>query len=181
MRISKVTTKTGDGGKTKLGNGTNIQKSDLRIKCIGLIDELNSFIGYAKVIVDDEQLFQYIEKIQNHLLNFGGELSLPEKDLGLINEETISFLDIIINTYNDELPLLKEFILPGDDEFSARIHIARSVCRRAETIISELYEKESGKILLVKYINRLSDCLFVMARYHLFKNNITEEQWNRAD
>lgn len=181
MRITRVTTRTGDGGKTRLGNGKEVTKSDLRIRCIGLIDELNSFIGHSKVILDNGEIFSNIEKIQNQLLNLGGELSMPGKNLELIKKETISFLDDIINTYNNELPPLKEFILPGDDEFSSRLHLARSVCRRAETKITELYEKESGNKLWIQYLNRLSDYLFVTARFHLFKSEITEKQWNRID
>ena len=181
MRITKVTTKTGDGGRTKLGDGKEVAKSDLRIQCIGLIDDLNSFIGYSKVILDNSEIFNNIENIQHQLLNLGGELSMPNKDLGLIKMETISFLDDIINTYNIKLPPLREFILPGDDEFSSRLHLARSVCRRAETKIAELYEKELGNEFWIQYLNRLSDFLFVTARYHLFKSDITEKQWNRID
>lgn len=179
MRITKVTTKSGDGGKTKLGDGQEVSKSDLRIKCIGQIDELNSFIGYVKVASKNNEIIKDIVKIQNQLLNLGGEISVPGKDLNLITDNVIILLDDKINSLNKELEPLKEFVLPGEDEFSARLHIARTVCRRVETLITELTEKESGKKIWIQYLNRLSDYLFVLSRYYLDKKGIVEIQWER--
>ena len=179
MRITKVTTKTGDKGTTSLGDGTKVSKSDLRIDCIGEVDELNSFIGHVKVIAPNKDLVQELSEIQNNLLNLGGELSIPDKNLGLLKEESIFHLETIIKELNKDLPPLNDFILPGGDEFSARLHIARSVCRRAERIVVKLIEEENGRNVWIKYLNRLSDYFFVFARFHTVKNNIDENQWSK--
>ena len=179
MRITKVTTKVGDKGTTALGDGTKISKSDLRIICIGEVDELNSFVGYAKIATSDKDIVKELIAIQNNLLNLGGELSVPKKQLDLIKEESVFHLETIIEDLNKDMPPLKDFILPGGDEFSARLHIARSICRRVERLIVRLNEKENERILWIKYLNRLSDYFFVLARYHTVKNNIIENQWSK--
>ena len=179
MRITKVTTKVGDKGTTSLGDGTKVSKSDLRINCIGEVDELNSFIGHAKIAASDDDIVKELNTIQNNLLNLGGELSIPENNLELLKEESIARLEISIEEMNNKLPPLKDFILPGGDEFSARLHIARSVCRRVERNIVKLIEKEDGRDIWIKYLNRLSDYFFVLARYHVIKNNLHENQWSK--
>ncbi len=179
MRITKVTTKTGDKGTTSLGDDTKVSKSDLRICCIGEVDELNSFIGFVKIATSDNDLVQELNTIQNNLLNLGGELSIPDNNLKLLQEGSISQMEASIERMNKELPPLKEFILPGGDEFSARLHIARSVCRRIERSIVKLLEEEDGRNIWIKYLNRLSDYFFVLARYHTIKNNINEDQWSK--
>ena len=179
MRITKVTTKTGDKGTTSLGDGTKVSKSDLRICCIGEVDELNSFIGLVKSATTDDDLVQDLNTIQNNLLNLGGELSIPDNNLELLKEELIIRLETSIEEMNKKLPPLKDFILPGGDEFSARLHIARSICRRAERKIVELVGKENGRDIWIKYLNRLSDYLFVLARFHVIKNKIDENQWSK--
>ncbi len=103
----------------------------------------------------------------------------PDNNLELLKEESISHMETSIERMNKELPPLKEFILPGGDEFSARLHIARSVCRRVERSIVKLLEEEDGRIIWIKYLNRLSDYFFVLARYHTIKNNINEDQWSK--
>ena len=180
MRISKVTTKTGDGGKTSLGDGKKVSKSSLRIKCLGAVDELNSFIGFAKVASEDSELKSNFLTIQNHLLNLGGEISSPSTKLDLVNEDSIDYIEKLVDNYNSQLEPLKEFIIPGDDEFSARVHLARSVCRRAETNLVELGEEENIKQVWIKYLNRLSDLFFIIGRYHLKQSDVTEKQWNRS-
>ena len=157
MRITKVTTKVGDKGTTMLGDGTKVSKSDLRICCIGEVDELNSFIGHAKVATSDADLVRELNTVQNNLLNLGGELSIPGRNLELLKEGLISHMEISIEAMNQKLPPLKDFILPGGDEFSARLHIARSVCRRVERKIVKLVEEENGRDIWIKFLNRLSD------------------------
>ena len=179
MRITKVTTKTGDNGTTALGDGTRVSKSDLRICCIGEVDELNSIIGFVKIVTSDDDLVQELNTIQNNLLNLGGELSIPDNNIELLKEESIFHMETSIEKMNKELPPLKDFILPGGDEFSARLHIARSVCRRVERTIVKLIEEENGRNIWIRYLNRLSDYFFVIARYHTIKNNINENQWNK--
>ena len=179
MRITKVTTKVGDKGTTSLGDGTRVSKSDLRINCIGEVDELNSFVGYAKIATSEKNIVKELIAIQNNLLHLGGELSVPKKQLDLIKEDSIFHLETIIEELNKVLPPLEDFIIPGGDEFSARLHIARSICRRVERLIVRLNEKENERILWIKYLNRLSDYFFVLARYHTVKNNIIENQWSK--
>jgi cob(I)alamin adenosyltransferase len=179
MRITKVTTKGGDKGRTALGDGSKVSKSDLRIRCIGEVDELNSFIGHAKIATADKKIISELIAIQNNLFNLGGELSIPKKQLDLIKEESILHLERITDEWNKDLPPFKDFILPGGDEFSARLHIVRSVCRRVERSIVKLNEEENERMLWVKYLNRLSDYIFVLARYHTVKNNIIENQWSK--
>jgi len=180
MRITKVTTKTGDSGKTNLGDGQKVSKSDLRIKCLGAVDELNSNIGFAKVALEDIDIKKNLLLIQNQLLNLGGEISSPTTKLDLVNDETVDYIEDLLDKYNSELEPLKEFIIPGEDEFSARIHLARSICRRAETLLVELNEKENIKLTWIKYLNRLSDLLFVISRYHLKQSDVSEKQWDRS-
>ena len=179
MRITKVITKTGDNGTTALGDGTKVSKSDLRVCCIGEVDELNSFIGHAKIVVSDEKLVNELIEIQNNLLNLGGELSIPNNNLELLKEESIIRMENIVEKMNLQLPPLKEFILPGGNELSARLHIARSVCRRVERSMVKLIEEENGRDIWIKYLNRLSDYFFVLARFHAIKKNIIENQWSK--
>jgi len=179
MRITKVTTKVGDKGTTALGDGTKVSKSDLRISCIGEVDELNSFIGNAKIATSDDDLVKDLNTIQNNLLNLGGELSIPNNKLELLKDESVKLLEKNIEEMNQKLPPLKDFILPGGDEFSARLHITRSVCRRVERTIVKLMENENGRDIWIKYLNRLSDYFFVLARYHVIKNNLHENQWSK--
>ena len=179
MRITKVTTKTGDKGTTSLGDGTKVSKSDLRICCIGEVDELNSFMGFVKITTSDDELVQELNTIQNNLMNLGGELSSPNNNIELLRDESVLNMEANIDRMNKILPPLKEFILPGGDEFSAKLHIARSICRRAERKIVELIGKENGRDNWIKYINRLSDYLFVLARFHVIKNKIDESQWSK--
>jgi cob(I)alamin adenosyltransferase len=179
MRITKVTTKVGDKGTTALGDGSKVSKSDLRIRCIGEVDELNSFIGHAKIATKDKKIVKELSEIQNNLFNLGGELSVPKKQIDLVKEESILYLETIVDELNKEMPPLKDFILPGGDEFSARLHIVRSVCRRVERSIVLLNEEEDGRNIWIKYLNRLSDYFFVLARFHTVKNNIIENQWSK--
>lgn len=179
MRITKVTTKTGDKGTTSLGDGTKVSKSDLRICSIGEVDELNSFIGFVKITTSDDELVQELNTIQNNLMNLGGELSVPNNNIELLRDESVFYMEATIERMNTILPPLKEFILPGGDEFSARLHIARSICRRAERKIVELVGNENGRDIWIKYLNRLSDYLFVLARFHVIKNKIDENQWSK--
>ncbi len=179
MRITKVTTKVGDKGTTSIGDGTKVSKSDLRICCIGEVDELNSFIGHVKIIAPNKIFVQELIGIQNNLLNLGGELSIPDKNIELLKEDAIFKLEASIDKMNKELPPLNEFILPGGDEFSARLHVVRSICRRVERKLVKLIESENGRNVWIIFLNRLSDYLFVLARYYTIKNNIDENQWSK--
>ena len=163
MRITKVTTKTGDSGQTGLGNGERISKNSIRIHAMGSIDKLNSFIGWAR-IETDEELSKSLECIQQDLFNLGGELAVPDVEMNLLTEERLTWLERNIEAINDDLPPLTEFILPGGSESCARIHIARAECRDSERIVVALGELEAIPQLHKTYLNRLSDYLFIVAR-----------------
>ena len=163
MRITKVTTKTGDKGQTSLGDGSIVSKSNSRICAFGSIDSLNSYIGWVMVVAFPE-LSRNLISIQQDLFNLGGELSLPQKTLNLLKSTRLNWLESEIEKMNKTLPELKEFILPNGNELCTRIHILRTECRNAERDLVMLKEKENVPSLHIKYLNRLSDYLFVLAR-----------------
>ena len=180
MRITKVTTKTGDQGNTTLGDGSHVSKDNVRVHCLGSIDELNASIGLARVTLSEDHEAD-LKSIQNDLFNIGGELSIPKVDKTLLHEDRVDFLEKMIKSMNKQLPPLEEFIIPGGSETGARLHVARSICRRAERDLVSLnnIEKLSTDILI--YVNRLSDYLFVLARLVIDKPGIKETQWDRSD
>ena len=180
MRITKVTTKTGDQGDTTLGDGSYVSKDNARVHCLGSIDELNASIGLARVTLSEDHE-EDLKSIQNDLFNIGGELSIPMVEKTLLHEDRVDFLGKKIKSINKQLPPLEEFIIPGGSETGARLHVARSICRRAERDLVSLnnIEKLSTDILI--YVNRLSDYLFVLARLVIDKSGIKETQWDRSD
>ena len=140
MRISKVTTKSGDKGKTSLGNGDRVSKSNAFINLLGDIDELNSHLGSAVSTCRSDTIWR-LASIQQDLFNLGGEVSMPNSGTQLVNESRIVFLEDKIDEFNQSLKPLKEFILPGGDEFCSRIHIARSVCVEQKDLALKLLIK----------------------------------------
>ena len=177
MRITKVTTKTGDAGQTGLGNGERVSKNSLRIHAMGAVDKLNSIIGWSR-IESNKQSDKALEEIQQDLFNLGGELAIPDVELNLLENSRIDWLDLNTEKINSLLPPLNEFILPGGSEFTARIHIARSECRDAERAIIALSENEYVPDSHKKYINRLSDFFFVLARIENFQKGKKEIVWD---
>ncbi len=178
MRISKVTTKTGDKGSTGLADGTRVSKADPRICAIGDVDELNAFIGNAKSSLTESEWEKELTEIQNDLLNLGGDLSMPESPDSLITKDRIHNLENSTENLNAALEPLKEFILPEGNEFTTRVHMARAVCRRAERTVL----KATGQIepnLCAVYLNRLSDYLFVLARASNVSDGGAERQWKK--
>lgn len=178
MRISKVTTKTGDGGKTGLGDGQRVSKSHPRIAFLGEVDELNTHIGFARV-VNHSEIDKELEAIQHDLFDLGGEAAMPKLGLDLLGQDRIEFLEKRLVSMNKKLSPLKEFILPGGDEFAARLHMARAVCRRTERLAVALYDMGENTGNWIPYLNRLSDYLFVLIRFYTNSNNQTETQWKR--
>lgn len=167
----KIYTKTGDNGETSLYGGQRISKDDIRIETIGTVDELNSVIGVIRSKqVDFDQVLQ---KIQNKLFVLGAELSSPDSDTLKIAQHDVEQLEQWIDSYSESLPQLREFILPGGSELAAQLHLARSVCRRAERNCVALMRFG----LQVIWLNRLSDLLFVLARYSNYSVNIPDEPW----
>ncbi len=179
MRITKVTTKTGDKGKTALGDGSRVKKDSLRVHCLGSIDELNSSIGLASVMLPVKPIID-LKSVQNDLLNIGAEISMPDSNKKFLNKDRILFLEKEIESINKDLPPLEEFILPGGNDLCSRVHMARSICRRAERDLVSLNSKEQISPEVLKYINRLSDYLFVVARLLIQISDSDEIQWNRG-
>jgi cob(I)alamin adenosyltransferase len=175
-RLSKIYTRTGDRGTTGLANGARVKKSDLRVAVCGSIDETNSAIGVvlAEVIVDS-WLRSSLVRIQRELFDIGAELSLagsPEVDATRVER-----LETELDAMNAELPPLEEFILPGGNRAAAHCHMARSICRRAERELWRLAEVSDVNEAVSKYLNRLSDLLFVAARRLARQNGGTETLW----
>ncbi|MEC7935980.1 MAG: cob(I)yrinic acid a,c-diamide adenosyltransferase [Candidatus Neomarinimicrobiota bacterium] len=179
MRITKVTTKTGDKGKTALGDGSRVKKDSLRVHCLGSIDELNSSIGLASVMLPVKPIID-LKSVQNDLLNIGAEISMPDAKKKFLNKDRILYLEKEIESINKDLPPLEEFILPGGNDLCSRVHMARSICRRAERDLVSLNSKEQISPEVLKYINRLSDYLFVVARLLIQISDSDEIQWNRG-
>ena len=179
MRITKVTTRNGDGGKTHLAKGETVFKSDNVIHCLGEVDELSSVIGVCLSHCKDNDISNFLKKIQNNLFDIGGHISMSLDDNSIVNENMISDLDTQINHLNENLEPLKEFILPSGDHFSANLHLARAITRRAERTAVALYKDSLLKNPVVMYLNRLSDYFFVLSRYHNMENNLPETTWQR--
>ena len=179
MRITKVTTRNGDGGKTHLAKGETVFKSDNVIHCLGEVDELSSVIGVCLSHCKDNDISNFLKKIQNNLFDIGGHISMSLDDNSIVNENMISDLDTQINHLNENLDPLKEFILPSGDHFSANLHVARAITRRAERTAVALYKDSLLKNPVVMYLNRLSDYFFVLSRYHNMENNLPETTWQR--
>ena len=155
-------TRTGDDGTTSLADGKRIDKSSLRVQTIGEVDELNSLLGVLEASGVSRDISGYIRNIQHRLFDIGGELAVPGK--AAIGPESSERLEQLIETYNDDLPTLKEFILPGGSLPASVCHLARAVCRRAERLLVALGHDEYVNPETLRYINRLSDLLFVFAR-----------------
>jgi cob(I)alamin adenosyltransferase len=177
MRISKVTTKTGDSGQTGLSGGKRVSKSHIRIKTLGAVDHLNSIIGWTS-IKGNESLKESLKSIQQDMFNLGGELSMPDSDIVLLKKDRLNWVESEIDRLNKDLPPLKEFILPGGSELSARIHISRTECRNVERNLVELSELESIPELHISFLNRLSDYLFVLGRTVILAEKYEEVEWN---
>lgn len=174
-RITRVTTKTGDQGITRLGDGTKISKGHARIELIGAIDELQCAIGTLLAEIQDEAQRAFLLQIQQSLFNLNGEVAMPGFE-GL-KQESILLLEEAIELLNRTLPPLKDFVVPGADRKSAACHVARSVCRRAERRLVILQQEEALRPLLVVFLNRLSDYLFVLARTLHHATGLPEQIW----
>ena len=163
-RLSKIYTRTGDNGTTGLADGRRVDKDSARIEAIGSVDELNSLIGVLIAQQVPEQISAILTGIQHRLFDLGGELSIPT--MQLMRSEYIDQLEQVLDQFNNELPPLKEFILPGGNLAAAHCHHARAVCRRAERRLTSLSRQENEEVgaNALKYLNRLSDLLFVMGR-----------------
>lgn len=179
----KIYTKTGDKGTTSLIGGTKVPKSHLRIETYGTIDELNSYIGMVNDQVTDTNTNHQLKEIQDRLFTIGSSLACdPEKEplmkLPDLKEEDIALLEKEIDRMNETLPAMKSFILPGGHLSVSTTHVARCVCRRAERLCVNMIEHDFFvDTLVIKYLNRLSDYLFVVARYIGHLLGVAEVAW----
>ena len=161
-RLSKIYTRTGDDGSTGLGDGARVGKDSLRVAAYGTVDEANSTIGLLLATQVPDDIRDLLTKVQHQLFDLGGELCIPGH--AAIEDADIDALEAQLDRYNDDLPALKDFILPGGGEAAARCHIARTVVRRAERETVALSRTDAVRPQAVRYLNRLSDLLFVLAR-----------------
>ena len=187
----KIYTKTGDKGETSLYGGTRVSKAAARVESYGTLDELNAFIGLAKAEISDEKVLSQLQKIQFDLFTVGSEAATPTDKLILgngknrldlmISEEEILELEYWMDDLDASLEPLQFFILPSGGKATASVHVCRTVCRRAERAMVHLNETEEVRQELIKYLNRLSDYLFILARYISKISGEKEEYWNPSE
>lgn len=177
----KIYTKTGDKGTTSLVGGSRVSKYDVRLHAYGSTDELNSWIGLIGDMCEDEEMSTFLRAIQVELFDLGSNLASEKGQeiipLPKVEEAAIKALEEKMDEMNEVLPQLRTFILPGGDPLVSNCHIARTVCRRAERWSVELIDKEELDEIFVKYLNRLSDFLFVLARYFSHLKGVREIPW----
>ncbi len=180
VRLTSITTKTGDQGTTSLGDGQRRPKHDLRVEAYGAVDEANSVIGLARALLDDQDLDAILAYIQNDLFDLGADLCVPPQE-GVSSAQTLRIssdhtkrLEKDLTRLNEDLPPLESFILPAGAAGVAALHLARTITRRAERQISSLKACETIGDETLRYINRLSDLLFIMARC---ASSGKEEKW----
>jgi cob(I)alamin adenosyltransferase len=177
----KIYTKTGDAGDTSLFGGKRVPKSDLRIDAYGTVDELNAQLGVVRALKPHAEVDELLFQVQNQLFVLGADLAAPSNSASLnyqrIQQGEIRFLEGTIDRLDGQLEPLKSFILPGGSLVSAQLHVARTVCRRAERLVDALGRKEEiGRFPLI-YLNRLNDFLFVAARYANKLAGVEETKW----
>lgn len=175
-RLSAIVTRTGDKGSTGLADGSRRDKFDLRIHCLGEVDELNAMIGVVLSQLEDEELRSVLFSIQHDLFDIGAELCQPGKQL--IESAYVDAIETSAEKYNEPLPPLKEFILPGGSQAVAFIQLARTVCRRVERSLHNMATTEELNPITGQYINRLSDLLFILARHVAFAQDGKEVYWH---
>ena len=188
VRITKVYTKKGDKGMTQLAGGQRVSKTSLRIEAYGGVDELNSALGFVLEVLRNNRelngLKKNILRIQNELFNLGSQLAVLPQDrrenTPVITKKNIKQIEIEIDEMNENLPHLTSFILPGGGEAAVRLHLARTICRRVERDVLRLFENELLDGTEIPYLNRLSDWLFVAARFVSKKEGIRETLWKHT-
>ena len=191
MRITKVYTKTGDKGKTRLAGGQQVWKDSLRVEAFGDVDELNSTIGVVRAFNAElvgihpsaDRLEEELRWMQNKLFDLGGLLATAPgqtfKNMPMVTAQDVTRLEKLMDRCQKDLPPLKEFILPGGGKISSLLHQARTICRRAERFCVRLGREERLDPALVRFLNRLSDALFVLARWMAKEQSEPEFLWQR--
>jgi cob(I)alamin adenosyltransferase len=178
-RLSKIYTRTGDKGTTGLGDGSRVDKDSLRVEAYGTVDELNSALGLVLSADLPDEVRACLTRAQHELFDLGGELCMPGTTL--IPDNYVEGLEQALDGFNDDLPPLKDFILPGGSEAAARCHMARTIARRAERRVISLAHNETVNEATIRYLNRLSDLLFVIARVLARREGGTEVIWVHGD
>jgi cob(I)alamin adenosyltransferase len=168
VRLTRIYTRAGDAGETSLGDGSRVPKTDLRIEAYGTVDELNSLVGHALAGDLPDEFRPWLEHVQNDLFDLGADLSVPLEDQRRerlrMTTEQVERLEELCDLVNERLEPLKSFVLPGGTESSARLHVARAACRRAERRAVALAAEHDVNPAALAYLNRLSDLLFILAR-----------------
>jgi cob(I)alamin adenosyltransferase len=182
VRLTRIYTGGGDSGETSLGDGARVSKDDARIEAFGTVDELNAVIGLALAAGGPTEITAPLERIQNELFDLGADLAVPvssddEKSRLRVTSEQASTLEGECDSLNEALEPLKSFVLPGGSELAARLHHARTVCRRAERRIVTLAAVAEVTPAVIVYVNRLSDLLFIMARAASHEGGSPETLW----
>ena len=183
--MAKIYTRTGDDGRTGLFSGQRVDKDALRVDAYGTVDELNSAIGFAAVACDDASMLSTLRDIQKRLFDIGARLCTTDQEMAAklpaVDQSAIEAIERNIDAVSEPLPELKQFILPGGSELAARLHLARTVCRRAERCIVSLGHNEAVDPTLIRYTNRLSDLLFAMARRANQLAGLDDVPWKDAE
>jgi cob(I)alamin adenosyltransferase len=182
--MSRIYTRTGDTGETGLFGGGRVKKHDLRVAAYGTVDELNAVLGVARAALSNDgklrDLDAFVARVQHQLFNLGAELATPEPSAhgtNLVSDADVAWLEQSIDVWEQSLAPLKTFILPGGSAAAAHLHWARTVCRRAERPIVELAERENLRGEVLRYVNRLSDALFVAARAANYALAVQDVPW----
>lgn len=166
VQLTRIYTRGGDKGKTSLGDGTRVYKSDLRMETIGSVDEANAALGVAATCASGD-LVKVLFRIQNDLFDVGADLCMPDLTqpaLRIIGSQ-VTWLEEQIDYFNESLSPLNSFVLPGGTQLAAYLHLARTIVRRTERVLVALHQENQINLEIVKYVNRLSDLLFVLSRY----------------
>jgi cob(I)alamin adenosyltransferase len=179
VRLTSIYTRGGDAGETSLGDGSRVSKLDARIRAYGTVDELNSSLGLVLSTDCPETLRTVLERVQNELFDLGADLSVPLETEGRlrVTQEQVRALERDCDRFNEELPELKSFVLPGGSEAAARLHLARTICRRAEREVLTASREHQLDPLVLVYLNRLSDLLFIVARFANASERRPEPLW----
>jgi cob(I)alamin adenosyltransferase len=167
VRLTRIYTRAGDSGETSLGDGSRVSKLDPRIEAYGTVDELNATLGVAIASDPPSELRSWLERIQNELFDLGADLSVPLDDSRerlRVDGAQVEWLEQCCDVVNEDLEPLRSFVLPGGTELAARLHVARTVCRRAERRAIALAQEHAVNPTAIAYLNRLSDLLFILAR-----------------
>lgn len=181
----KIYTKTGDKGETSLFGGRRVWKDNFRISAYGTVDELNSILGITVTELKNKELVEVINSIQNELFVLGSDLASPldkeniKFEIPRVNSAFVERLEKIIDNYDSQIPPLKNFIIPGGTKGAGFLHFARTVCRRAEREVISLSKIETINEEIKVYLNRLSDLLFVLARFENFSSNHPDVEWKK--